>query len=117
MVEKTSLEFSLRNIDETRNYFLDEISHNGCINEKYKKNYLEHLLILVSTFTNCVSFSAIVSLVAIHVGITIFAVGIKNCGITAGIKKQKSIIKKKKKKHDKIVLLEKVKLNIIEALM
>ena len=29
------------------------------------------------------------------------------CAITGGIKKCKSIIKKKKKKHDKIVLLEK----------
>ena len=32
---------------------------------------------------------------------------------SAGIKKQKSIIQKKKKKHDKIVLL--AKLNIIEV--
>ena len=37
--------------------------------------------------------------------------------ITAGIKKYKSIIKKKKKKHDKIVLLAKTKLNTIEALV
>ena len=35
--------------------------------------------------------------------------GLKICAITAGIKKYKSIIKKKKKKYDKIVLLEKVK--------
>ena len=37
--------------------------------------------------------------------------------ITAGIKKYKSIIKKKKKKHDKIVLLGKDKLNTIEILI
>ena len=37
--------------------------------------------------------------------------------ITAGIKKHKSIIKKKKKKLDKIVLLAKTKLNTIEALV
>ena len=37
-------------------------------------------------------------------------------GITAGIKKYNSIIKqKKKKKHDKIVLLGKDKLNTIEV--
>ena len=45
------------------------------------------------------------------------AVGIKICAITAGIKKYKSIIKKKKKKHDKIALLGKNKLNTIEVLI
>ena len=38
------------------------------------------------------------------------------CVITAGIKKYKSIVKKKKK-HDKIVLLAKSKLNSIEVLI
>ena len=39
------------------------------------------------------------------------------CAITAGIKKYKSIIKKKKKKHDKIMLLLKDKLNTIDVLI
>ena len=51
------------------------------------------------------------------VGITSSAVRIKICAITAWIKKDKSIIKKKKKKHDKIVLLGKDKLNTIEILI
>ena len=37
--------------------------------------------------------------------------------ITAGVKRYKSIIKKKKKKHYKIVLLAKTKLNSIEVLI
>ena len=37
MVEKSSLEFRLRKIDETRNYLLDEIKHNDLMSEKYKK--------------------------------------------------------------------------------
>ena len=41
----------------------------------------------------------------------------KICAITAGIKKNKSIIKKKKKKHDKIVLSGKDKLNTNEVLI
>ena len=78
---------------------------------KYKKtckysNYVEHLLILASTSTGCVSVSAFTLLVAIPVVITSSAVGLKICAITSGIKKYKSIIKKKKKKkHDKIALL------------
>ena len=34
-------------------------------------------------------------------------VGLKICTITAGIKKYKSVIKKKKKAHDKIVFFRK----------
>ena len=54
--------------------------------------------------------SAFASLVGIPIGITSSAIGLKLCAITAGIKKYKSIIKKKKKKRDKIVLLAKTKL-------
>ena len=45
------------------------------------------------------------------------AIGSKVCVITAGIKKYKSIIKKKNKKHDKIILSAKYKLNSIETLI
>ena len=122
MAEEASLEFRLRKIDETRNYLLDEIKHNDLMSEKYKKtckylNYVEQVLILVSTVTGCVSISAFASLVCVPFGITSSAVGLKICAITAGIKKYKSIIKKKKKKHDKIVLLGKDKLNTIEVLI
>ena len=122
MAEESSLEFIFKKIDETRNYLLDEIKHNHLMSEKYKKtykylNYVEHLLILSSAITGCVSISSFASLVFVRVGITSSAVGIKICAITAGIKKYKSIIKKKKKKHDKIVLLGKDKLNTIEVLI
>ena len=60
-------------------------------------NNIECLLILVSTVTGCVSISAYVSLVGIPVGIASSVVGLKICVKTAGIKKYKSIIKKKKK--------------------
>ena len=92
------------------------------MSEKYKKTckyliYVEHLLILVSTVTGCASISAFASLIAIPVGITTSSVGIKICAITAEVKKYKSIIKKKKKRHDKTMLLGKDKLNIIEVLI
>ena len=120
MVEEGSLEFIFRKTDETKNHVLDEIKHNDLMSEKYRKtckylNYVEHLLILASTVTGCVSISAFASLVCVYVGITSSAIGINICEIT-GIKKYKSIIKKRKKKHDKIVLLRKDKLNTIEVL-
>ena len=82
---------------------------------KHKKvcttlNYIEHFLILASTITGCVSVPAFASLIGI-------AIGIISSAIAAGVKKHKSIFKKKKNKHDKIVLLAKSKLNIIEVLI
>ena len=92
------------------------------MSKKHKKvsgvlNYIDYLLIVISTSTGCVSIPAFASLVGIPIGITSSAIGLKICAITAGIKKYKSIIKKKKKKHDKIVLLAKSKLNSIVALI
>ena len=75
------------------------------------------MLILASTVTGCVSFSAFDSLVYVPVGITCSTVGINICAIIAGFKKYKSVLKKKKKKHDKIVLLENDKLNTIEVVL
>ena len=57
------------------------------------------------------------SLIGIPVGFTSSAIGLQICAITAGIKKYKSIIKKKKEKHDQIVLLAKSKLNTIEVFL
>ena len=54
------------------------------------------------------------SLIGIPVGFTSSAIGLQICAITAGIKKYKSIIKKKKEKHDQIV---KSKLNTIEVFL
>ena len=73
-------------------------------------NYTEHLLILISTVTGCVFISAFASLVGISI-----IVGI--CVIIVGIKKYKSIIKKKKKKLEKIVWLAKSKLKSVEVLI
>ena len=55
-------------------------------------------------------------MLGIPIGIPSSAIGLKICAIFAGIKKYKSIIKKKKKKRDKIVSLAKSKLNSTEVL-
>ena len=114
-----SQEFKFKNIDKTRNYFLEEIKQNELMSRKHKKvcttlNYTEHFLILVSTVTRCISISAFASLLGVPIGITSSVIGLKICAITAGIKKYKPVIKKKKRKHDKIVLLSKSTLNSIE---
>ena len=80
-------------------------------------NYIELLLILISTVTWCISIYTFASLVGIPIGITSSAIGLKICLITAGIKKYKSIIKKNKKKEDKTLSLAKSKLNTVEVLI
>ena len=54
--ENISQEFRLKNIDERKNYFMEEIKRNELMNEKYKNvctilNYIEHLLILAFSVT------------------------------------------------------------------
>ena len=130
--EDISQKFRLKNIDETRNYFLEEIKQNELMNKKHKTicttlNYIEHFLILASTITGCYNYTFILQLYCFFFFDWYFyryykfcnTVGLKICAITARIKKRKSITKKKKKKknHDKIVLLAKSKLNNIEDLI
>ena len=83
---------------------------------KHKKvcrvlNYIEHLLILISTVNGCFSIWAFASLVCILIENRSFAVGLKFCAITGGIIKYKSMANKEKKKHNKVVLSVKSKLN------
>ena len=114
MVEKNiSQEFRLKNKDEMQNELMSKKQEKVCTT----LNYIEHFLISASTITGCSSVAAFISLIGIPIGITSSAIGLKICAIVAEIKKYKSIPKKKKKKHDKIVLLAKSELNVIEILI
>ena len=50
--ENISQEFRLKNIDETRNYLIEEINRNELMSKKHEKvtslNHIEHFLILAS---------------------------------------------------------------------
>ena len=80
-------------------------------------NYIEHLLILISAVSGCVSISAFASSADAFIGIVSSVTRLNICVITTGIKKCKSIIIKKKKKYDKISSLAKFKLNSVEVLI
>ena len=92
------------------------------ISRKHEKvcttlSYTKHFLILPSAITGCISISAFTSLLSLPIGGISSAIGLKLYVIATGIKKYKPIINKKKKKHDKIVLLAESKLNIMEVLI
>ena len=106
----------MKNIEETRNYFIKEIDQNDLISNMHKKfctalNYIENFLILVFAVTGSISISGFASFLGILIEITTYAIALKICVITAGIKKWKSIIKKKEMKYNQIILLAKTKLN------
>ena len=64
--ENISQEFRFKNIDETRNCFLEKINQNEWMIKKHKNvsttlNYIKHFLILASTITGYISISAYVA--------------------------------------------------------
>ena len=95
--ENKSQEFRLKNIDESRYYFLKNVKQNELVSKNNKQvsltlNYIGHFLMLASATTGCVSISS-TSLIGILIGIT--------SPKTVGIGKYKPIIKKKKKSMKK----------------
>ena len=76
-------------------------------------NCFEHFLILAAA--GCIS--AFAFWIHVSIGITSFAIKLKVFAMASGIKKYKSIIKKKEKKHDKKILLATSKLNSTELVI
>ena len=71
-----------KNIDNTRNYFIEKTYQNGLMSEKHKKvwttlHYIEFLLNLAYAITSCVSISAFASLVHIPIDIATSIIGLK----------------------------------------
>ena len=90
--ENISQKFKLKNIDEARNYFIEEINQNELVSKKHKYvcttlNYIEHLLMLASLDARCVLISALASLIGIIISTTSSAVELKVCAITPGFTK------------------------------
>ena len=70
--ESISQAFRLKNMNETRNYFDEEIDQNEMMSKKHKKgfmtlDYIEHYLVLASAVTECISISAFASLLGIPI--------------------------------------------------
>ena len=63
-------------------------------------NFIDYSLIVISTITGCISVSAF-ALVGIPTRTASSTIWLKICKISAGIKKYKSTIMKKRKKHVK----------------
>ena len=115
-------QFSLDEISKIENYFTEEINQRKLCSQKLNKyvtifDYIDKILIVLSATTGGVSIISFTSIIGAPVGIASASLTLTFSLITGIMKKLLNIIRKKKKKHDKIVMLAKSKLNSINTLI
>ena len=123
IIELTDVnKYRLDEINKIRDYFNNEIKERKDIIKKLNKylvsfDYLDKIFITLSASFGTSSIASYASVVGIPAGITgasltlVFTIG---TGISKSLLK---LTKKRKKKHNKIILLAKNKLNTIDTLL
>ena len=74
---KENQNFRLKNRNEGKNYYIEDINRKKLSSKKHKKvcaalNYIEHSFISDYTITECISISTFASLIGIPIGIASF---------------------------------------------
>ena len=114
--------FRLSEIIKIENYFHQEINQRKSCSKKLNKyvtafDYIDRVLIVLSATSGGVSIISFTSIIGVPVGIASASFTLI-FSLTTGIaKKLLNITRKKKKKHDKILMLAKSKLNSVETLL
>ena len=125
-IDKTDLseqtKFRLDEISKIENYFIEEINQRKSCSQKLNKyvttfDYIDKILIVLSAATGGVSIISFTSIIEAPVGIASASFTLIFSPTTGIIKKLLNITRKKKKKHDKILMLVKSKLNSIDTLI
>ena len=114
--------FQLSEIIGIESYFHQEISQRKSCNKKLSKyvtafNYIDKILIVLSATSSGVCIISSASVVGAPVGIASASFTLIFSLTTGIVKKLLNITRNKKKKHDKILMLAKSKLNSIETLV
>ena len=125
-IDKTDLseqtKFRLDEISKIENYFIEEINQRKSCSKKLSKyvaafDYIDKILIVLSATSGGVSIISFTNVVGVPVGIASASFTLIFSLATRIIKKLLSITKSKNKKHDKILILTKSKLDSIENLV
>ena len=123
IIELTDVnKYRLDEINKIRDYFNNEIKERKDIIKKLNKSlvsfdYLDKIFITLSASFGTLSIASYASVVGIPAGITsasltlVFTIGTGIC------KSLIKLTKKRKKKHNKIIVLAKNKLNMIDTLL
>ena len=120
--ERTANKYRLDEINKIRDYFDNEIKERKNIIKKSNKylvsfDYLDKIFITLSASFGTLSIASQATVIGIPAGITgasltlIFTIG------TVINKSLLKVTKKRKKKHNKIMALAKIKLNTIDTLL
>ena len=125
-IDKTDLseqtKFRLDEISKIENYFIEEINQRKSCSKKLSKyvsvfDYVDQALIVLSATIGRVSIISFISIIGAPVGIASASLTFFFSLTTGIVKKLLNITRNKKKKHDKILMLAKSKLNSIETLV
>ena len=120
MTELTKIR--LNKITEIENYFHEEISQRKSCSKKLSKyvaafDYIDKVLIVLSATSGGVSIISFTSIIGAPVGIASASFTLIFSLTTGIVKKLLGTTRNKKKKHDKILMLVKSKLNSLETLI
>ena len=124
-IDKTVLseqtKFRRSEIIGIENYFYQEINQRKSCSKKLNKyvttfDYIDKILIVLSATSSGVSIISFTSIIGAPVGIASASFTLIFSLTTGIVKKLLNITRNKKKKHDKILMLNKSKLNSIETI-
>ena len=125
-IDRTNLteqtKFRLDEISKIENYFHEEINQRKSCSKKLNKyvttfDYIDKILIVLSATSSGVSIISFTSIIGAPVGIASASFTLIFSLTTGIVKKLLSTTRNKKKKHDKIFMLAKSKLNSIKTLI
>ena len=113
-------QFRLNKINEIKDYFIAEIRERELMSKNLSKyiasfDYLDKSLIVLSVATDNISIASFATATGASVGIMSASCSLAFSVTTGFVKKFLKTIRNKKKKHNKIVMLARSKLNSIES--
>ena len=113
-------QFRLNKINEIRDYFVAEIKERESMSKRFIKyiaffDYFDKSLIVLSVTTGSVSIASFATVIEAPVGIVNASFSLAFSISTGLIKELLKTTRSKKKKHNKIVMLARSKLNSIES--
>ena len=113
-------QFRLNRINEIRDYFVDEIKERELMSKRLGKyiasfDYFDKSLIVLSVTTGSISIASFATVIGAPVGIVSASFSLAFSISTGITKKLLKTTRNKKKKHNRIVMLARSKLNSIES--
>ena len=112
--------FRLNKINEIKNYFVAEIKEKELMSKRLSKyiafcDYFDKSIIVLSATSGSISIASFATVIGTPVGIASASLGLAFSLSTGIVKNLLKITQDKKKKHNKIIMLARSKLNSIES--